>query len=168
MGKVIFGLTVLACLLLTVTSNMQAFADLFFASEADNDMNKSFREICVENKFSVEEYTVVTEDGYVLGLHRIPGVLGEKNIKKPVVLLVHGMDGDSFQWILNSPDKAPAFDLVRAGYDVWLGNNRGSRFSVDHLTLDPTSKAFWDFDFEDMGNKDIPAIIEFIVEKTGQ
>ncbi len=95
----------------------------------DNDLNKDFREICVENKFAFEEYTVTTEDGYILTLYRIPGMLREPYKKKPAVLLQHGMDADAFQWILHSADKAPAFDLVRAGYDVWLGNNRGSRFS---------------------------------------
>ena len=78
MRKVLLGLSVLALLLMAVRSDMQELADLFLASDVDNDMNKGFREICRENKFSMEEYTVVTEDGYVLGLHRIPGKLGEK------------------------------------------------------------------------------------------
>ena len=168
MRTVSLVISVLAYLLIPATTNMAEFADLFFSSEADNDMNKSFREICIENKFSIEEYTVVTDDGYVLGLHRIPGILGDKQTKKPAVLLQHGMDSDAFQWVINSPEKAPAFDLVRAGYDVWLGNNRGCQFSVSHLTLDPSTKEFWNFDFEDMGTKDLPAIIDFIVEKTGQ
>jgi hypothetical protein len=32
-------------------------------------------------------------------------------------------------WVMNNPDEAPAFLLVKNGYDVWLGNNRGNRFS---------------------------------------
>jgi lysosomal acid lipase/cholesteryl ester hydrolase len=82
------------------------------AKEIDNDANKNTKEIAIENGFAFEEYTVVTEDGYILGLHRIPGKLGEAQKKKPVVLLQHGLEGDSTQWVINSADKAPAFNLV--------------------------------------------------------
>jgi len=33
------------------------------------------------------------------------------------------------QWVMNRPENAPAFVLAKNGYDVWLGNNRGNRFS---------------------------------------
>jgi gastric triacylglycerol lipase len=35
-------------------------------------------------------------------------------------------------WVVNDPDKAPAFMLVNAGYDVWLGNNRGTKYGIHH------------------------------------
>jgi hypothetical protein len=40
---------------------------------------------------------------------------------------------------------------------------------VAHTTLDPVANKtlFWDFDFEDMGTKDVPAEIDFIIAKTG-
>jgi len=41
------------------------------------------------------------------------------------------------QWVFNEPNVAPAFVLARKGYDVWLGNNRGNRFSQQHSTLNP-------------------------------
>jgi lysosomal acid lipase/cholesteryl ester hydrolase len=38
--------------------------------------------------------------------------------------------------------------MVREGYDVWLGNNRGTTFSRRHKTLDPDkSRLFWQFSF---------------------
>jgi hypothetical protein len=36
------------------------------------------------------------------------------------------MGGDAGEFLLNSYDKAPGFILVEEGFDVWLGNNRGS------------------------------------------
>jgi len=54
-------------------------------------------------------------------------------------------------WVYNTADKAPALIMARAGYDVWLGNNRGNRWSDKHISLDNKSKAYWDFDWEEMG-----------------
>ncbi len=58
------------------------------------------------------------------------------------------MEADGKVWVLNYPDIAPAFQIADAGFDVWLGNNRGCRYSIGHVTLDPETKEFWDFDFE--------------------
>lgn len=40
-----------------------------------NDADRSFAEICTRAGFDFEEHNVVTEDGYVLSVYRIPGVL---------------------------------------------------------------------------------------------
>jgi lysosomal acid lipase/cholesteryl ester hydrolase len=72
------------------------------------------------------------------------------------------------EWVMNTPETAPAFVLARNGYDVWLGNNRGNRFSNSHVSMTVEDKEFWDFYQEDMGLYDLPALILFIKEKTGQ
>jgi len=66
-----------------------------------------------------------------------------KEGSKPPVLLQHGLESDMMQWVMNKPEVAPAFVLAREGYDVWLGNNRGTRFSSKHTTLDPKKKPYW-------------------------
>ena len=71
------------------------------------------------------------------------------------------------EWVVNSPEKANAFILARAGYDVWMGNNRGSKYGSYHKTLSTEDRAFWDFYQEDMGTKDLPAFIDFVTDKTG-
>ena len=53
---------------------------------------------------------------------------------------MHGLWADMMCWIWNDAELSPAFNLVRAGYDVWLGNNRGTRWSEGHVTLDNKSK----------------------------
>jgi predicted alpha/beta-fold hydrolase len=99
----------------------------FYNPNVDNDAWKTMKEIANENGFAHEEYKVTTSDGYILTLFRIPAFLNETQpySKKPVVLLQHGLAADSMEWVINSPDKAPAFNLVSQGFDVWLGNNRG-------------------------------------------
>jgi len=63
-----------------------------------------------------------------------------------------------------------AFLLAHAGFDVWLGNNRGSIYSRKHATLDPNKDAakFWDFSFYELGVNDAPAMVDFVTKKTGK
>ena len=128
------------------------------------DAFKSMEAICLENGFNSEHYTVTTSDDYILSLYRIPGMVGEEksDTPKPAVLMMHGQDSDMMEWVLNDADRANAFILSRAGYDVWMGNNRGCKYSVYHKTLTKKDRAFWDFYQEDMATKDLPAFIDFI------
>lgn len=41
----------------------------------DTDAFKSLEEIAHENGFVVDKQEVITDDGYILGLYRIPGTL---------------------------------------------------------------------------------------------
>jgi lysosomal acid lipase/cholesteryl ester hydrolase len=51
------------------------------------------------------------------------------------------------------------------GYDVWLGNNRGNYYSRKHLNLLENDPKYWDFGPEEMGRKDLPAFINYILAK---
>ena len=68
---------------------------------------------------------------------------------------------------MNYASTAPAFQLARAGYDVWLGNNRGNKYSIGHQTLSTKSKAYWSFSFTELGEYDAPAQIEYALKTAG-
>ena len=76
--------------------------------------------------------------------------------------MMAGVECDMNFWIANDPTVTPAFVLAEQGYDVWLGNNRGTRFS-NHLTLSSSHSDYWNFSQEDMGLKDLPASIDYIL-----
>jgi lysosomal acid lipase/cholesteryl ester hydrolase len=74
------------------------------------------------------------------------------------VFLQHGVTDSADCWIMHYPEKAPAFNLVRAGYDVWLGNQRGIKYSLGHIKYNyKTDKKYWEFSFTEMGLFDAPA-----------
>lgn len=60
------------------------------------------------------------------------------------------------------------FYLTDNGYDVWLANVRGTRYSNKHITLDNGSSKYWNFSWHEMGVKDVPPCIDYIINKTGQ
>ena len=52
----------------------------------------------------VEEHDVVTEDGYILAVHRIMGNSKYPiKSKKPPVILIHGLFAASDIWVLRGP-----------------------------------------------------------------
>ena len=128
------------------------------ARVSDNDdISRDFAELCDRAGFRFEEHSVVTEDGYVLAVYRIPGLLSEeKDIfetdifsHKPAVLFQHGIMDSAYAWVMHYSDLAPAFVAARAGYDVWLNNSRGNTYSRKHLRWDPDTDKdkFWNFDW---------------------
>ena len=75
-----------------------------------------------------------------------------------MVFLQHGIADSADCWIMNNGTKAPAFNFLGAGYDVWLGNSRGSKYSLEHKSLNYTKdKAYWEFSWPEMGRYDAPA-----------
>ncbi|KAF8423312.1 Alpha/Beta hydrolase protein [Tirmania nivea] len=144
-----------------------------------------FVELCAVWKYEAEEHIVQTKDGYLLGLHRVrPKGSSEKRGRertrgrgrrnfhgedagKRVVYMHHGLMMNSEIWVcLTEKKRCLPFVLVDAGYDVWLGNNRGNKYSkkcIHHSSSDPT---FWDFSMDQFAIHDIPDAINYILDTT--
>lgn len=62
-----------------------------------------------------------------------------------------------------------AYLLADKGYDVWITNCRGNRYSRKHITKNPDvpSSGFWKFSWTEIGKYDHPAVIDYILSETG-
>ena len=66
----------------------------------------------------------------------------------------HGLN-DSASFALSDGPESLAFFFADAGYDVWLNNNRGNRYSRHHKHLCPeTDPEFWNWSFQELGRYD--------------
>ncbi|TPX57558.1 hypothetical protein SpCBS45565_g08182 [Spizellomyces sp. 'palustris'] len=139
--------------------------------------------------FPFQHHYVTSKDGYILALHRIPTSRAEHESRKrekalarrsgtrptrqptnnrPVVLLWHGFLMCSEVWVCTpDPKLSLAFTLADAGYDVWLGNTRGNKYSCKHRSLKPTEEAFWDFSMDHLALYDLPDAVDYILKVTG-
>ncbi|KAK9467951.1 alpha/beta-hydrolase [Lipomyces arxii] len=133
-----------------------------------------FVEICALFGYSVEEHIVKTTDGYLLGVHRIYQTktetkAGTRPQGKPVVYLHHGLLMNSEIWVsITEEARCLPFMLVERGYDVWLGNNRGNKYSKKHVLHSSIDTAFWNFSMDEFALYDIPDTIDYILHTTRQ
>ncbi|KAM3968408.1 lipase 3-like [Aphomia sociella] len=112
----------------------------------------------------VESHVINTKDGYLLTLHRISSSFtnSRKMSTNETVLLHHGLLGSSADWILLGPNKSLPYILADSGYDVWMTNARGNYYSRGHVSKSVESLEFWKFTFQEMGQYDLPAVIDYI------
>ena len=93
---------------------------------------KVWDDLMVKYGYDYELYKVQTEDQWELSLFRIIGKAGSGSnaSTKPPVLVMHGSEMDAASWISYYFMGVPMpMQLVEEGYDVWMGNNRGTRYS---------------------------------------
>ena len=121
-----------------------------------------------ENNMTIHTHYCFTEDGFILCLHHLISnenkLLSNKNNKIPIIFF-HGLMKDSESFMC-CEDKSYAIILAKLGYDIWLANNRGNRYSHGHLTLNPETEKYWDFCIDDMARHDVPTILQYVLKHT--
>ncbi|XP_015791018.1 lipase member K [Tetranychus urticae] len=161
-----------------------------------DDIDRSDIPQIIESRgFICESHYIVTSDGYILGNYRIVNPLASKHFKEPLkpVIIQSGFLGSATDFIINAPTgqineqilanytdldsvdfesegQNLGFILANLGYDVWLTNPRGNYYSTNHTTLDPKEdgKQFWSFSLDEMALIDLPAMIDYVLNNTGQ
>ncbi|KAL6884540.1 hypothetical protein ACP4OV_010476 [Aristida adscensionis] len=121
-----------------------------------NTDSRTCEDVITELGYPFEAIKVVTSDGYVILLERIP-----RRDSRKVVLLQHGILDSSMGWVSNGVVGSPAFAAYDQGYDVFLGNLRGL-VSREHIDKNISSNKYWKYSVNEHGTKDMPAIIEEI------
>ncbi|KAK6956391.1 hypothetical protein Daesc_001668 [Daldinia eschscholtzii] len=137
-----------------------------------------FVDLCAMYGYTAEEHVLQTKDGYLLGIHRLAWRKGEEDmkvndgpasVKKRIVYLHHGLLMNSEVWVcLTDAQRSLPFVLVERGFDVWLGNNRGNKYSKKSINYPPTTTEFWNFSIDEFAFHDIPDTINYILETTKQ
>lgn len=134
------------------------------------DFELTVPDIVQRNGYPLEEYQVTTDDGYILTIFRIPHGKEPEQIspqKRKPIFLQHGMTLNSGTFV-NIGKKSLAYILADAGFDVWLGNFRGSLYSKNHSSLSFDDESYWDFSFHENGVYDVPAQIDLVHKITKQ
>ncbi|KAH6928147.1 hypothetical protein HPB50_012336 [Hyalomma asiaticum] len=128
-------------------------------------------ELIASKGYPAEEYTILTKDNYTIRIQIIPagrvGVQERPQGGKPVAFLMTGLECSSADFVVNLPHQSLGFILADNGYDVWLGNVRGTQYS-NHQWMNKENEAFWDFSIDEMAAYDLPAQFDWILEKTQQ
>uniref|UniRef100_A0A2A4K595 Partial AB-hydrolase lipase domain-containing protein n=1 Tax=Heliothis virescens TaxID=7102 RepID=A0A2A4K595_HELVI len=125
-------------------------------------------------RYPVEVHCVTTDDGYILEMHRIPhgrDANNDPNQRRTVVFVMHGLISSSADFVIMGPGRALAYILAEEGFDVWMGNARGNYYSRRHVLLDPEAhinNAFWKFSWDEIGHKDLPVMIDYVLDVTGE
>ncbi|XP_014368912.2 lipase 1 [Papilio machaon] len=141
-----------------------------FSNDVKEDAKLDVPELIIKYKYPLEVHEVTTPDGYILQMHRIPHGRDKNNVpgtKRPVVFLMHGLLCSSADWIISGPGSAFGYILVEEGFDVWMGNARGNYYSRNHVELNPDNTDFWDFSWDEIGNIDLPIMIDYALAVTG-
>ncbi|XP_039764434.1 lipase 1-like [Pararge aegeria] len=167
-------LTALCALLVAAADAADAAVGPRHSDDIERDARLEVPALVRQYGYPLEEHRVLTADGYVLTAHRIPHARGlapaPRGARTPV-LLMHGLLCSSADFLVLGPDAALGYLLADAGYDVWLANARGNHYSRRHLWLDPDDRErldFWKFSWDEIGNRDLPALADHIGAVTGR
>ncbi|OEL14363.1 Triacylglycerol lipase 1 [Dichanthelium oligosanthes] len=124
-------------------------------------------ELLLPQGYLCTEHTVETDDGFLLSLQHIPhGKNGVTDNAGPPVFLQHGLFQGGDTWFINSNEQSLGYILADNGFDVWIGNVRGTRWSKGHSTLSVHDKLFWDWSWQDLAEYDLLAMLSYVYTVT--
>lgn len=155
-----FTISVIIVFCFEYVHNIRIIKEIDNIADPDSDVNLNSIQLISKYGDVPQRHTVVTEDGYLVNVVRIPN-------NGPVVLFVHGIGDSSDSWLVTGPSSSLAYQLSSLGFDIWLYNARGNKYSKGHIKNIP-DKRYWNFGYEEMGSQDLPAVIDYITSISKQ
>lgn len=68
---------------------------------------------------------------------------------------------------MNGPNRTLGYHLLDSGYDLWIGNARGNKYSYKtHINAEILEKEYWDFSWQEIARYDLVACYKFVLAKT--
>ncbi|KAM7251193.1 hypothetical protein ACFE04_023076 [Oxalis oulophora] len=146
---------------------LNLFSDTYSVAYSDFRRRSSGESLCNQlirpAGYPCTEHSIQTSDGYLLALQRVSSSNRDLRLSTgPPVLLQHGLFTAGDSWFLNSPQQSLGFILADQGFDVWVANVRGTRWSDTHVSLSLKDKEFWDWSWQDLAFYDLAEIIHYI------
>ncbi|KAF7801687.1 triacylglycerol lipase 2-like [Senna tora] len=174
-GKLGFGALILFCFIAILATQVDGALASFFPRKSASSSSPPDG-ICASSViihgYKCQELQVTTKDGYILSLQRIPQgraeVGGSGANKKQPVIIQHGLIVDGLTWLINGPEQNLPLILADNGYDVWIANTRGTSYSRRHVSLDPSTPAYWNWSWDELVSYDLPAVFDYVYSQTGQ
>ncbi|CRK94337.1 CLUMA_CG007852, isoform A [Clunio marinus] len=147
-----------------VLPNVREYRRRFSSHQTFHCVADKLSQIINNSGYCGECYKVKTNDGYILKVHRVKA---QNNLTdKGTVFLMHGLFRDSSDYLAAGPKVSLPYYLADHGYDVWLGNARGTKHSNEHEKYLFNCKEFWKFSFHEIGLFDLPAMLNFVFDYT--
>ncbi|XP_075983859.1 lipase 3-like [Anticarsia gemmatalis] len=126
----------------------------------------AFLDLAKYDGYTAEQHYVTTEDGYILGVFRIPLNKNCTENKGPIMFM-HGLYLSSDDCIVPGPGQAHCYIYADGCYDVWVPNVRGNVYSRNHTKYNPDKNSeFWDFSVDELAIYDLPAVIDYVLNTT--
>jgi pimeloyl-ACP methyl ester carboxylesterase len=120
--------------------------------------------------YTIDEHKITTTSGHILTTFRInlkdkSGI--PENSKGKQVLLSHGYMSSSDSFFITGDDRSLGYWFANKGYDVWVTNMRGNRYSHSHKNPDIAPADYFNFSIDDHA-RDIRHWYEKIIEVSGR
>lgn len=96
-------------------------------------------------------YKVKTKDGYTLRVVRVKSRYSF-HMPRGVVFMMHCLMCSCGSFVAGG-NQSLAYNFVNSGYDVWMGNTRGTRFSQTHNKYTTDDTEYWNYRYDQMKNE---------------
>lgn len=113
--------------------------------------------------YPTQTHRIQSPDGFASTFFRIQQRGGSMRAGLPPVYLQHGLMESADSWVINEESQAIGLILANRGFDVWLGNSRGNKYS--RPSEGPASGLF---SFREVAELDLPAAMGYIRAATGR